>query len=74
MYSSFLVNCNVEVHCSHGFFQCNPEKDWIIIRNGTFHISAEAIQNHGEIKCDVSPYGWEDDYSVRYLLSVALFY
>lgn len=59
-----------KVHVSNNFctlLQCNPDKDWIVIGNGTFHISKEAVTKHGEIKCDVTPYEWQDDYSVRYV-------
>ena len=35
--------------------KCSPEQDWIVVKNGTFNISPDAIKRHGEISCEYLP-------------------
>ena len=35
--------------------KCSSEKDWVYVKNGTFHISSESIKKHGKISCEYLP-------------------
>ena len=34
---------------------CTSESNWVYVKNGTFHISQKAVEQHGDIKCAYGP-------------------